>query len=559
MTFVRFRQSAIVSRFLTSQGVHPRRFWILIDLFRTLSTRQELSNWGSMGLDLWFGAALWLLVNAVVSAAVFFGASAVTYLSLFMSLNAFILLIVLFFETAAVLTNPLEALVLAHQPINGATYTFAKLTHLLRILGCFGLAPNIIPALAGLALKDVRAFYPINHLAATCVVSVSIAILWISFFGMVIRVFPASSLKAVVRRILLIPAIALMALRFIQILSFTNRNPSGIARVTGPLIASLVPALEWPAQFFLIGHPIARPSHPIVALSIAAALAGLVALAARALSADYLIRVHEMVRGGSTKTTTPGRTPIGDLVAFICGTPSGRAGFEYLRRMLVRDWQFMRRIVRMLPLMAGGFVVLLNGASPFGAGFSPAHLAPHLMGLSFVILSFSLPYGTEYKGGWIFLLVRRRSFEPFARGLYFSLWFPFVLLPHAIAFVWHSITWGPLESASFVAFSLSVASLYLAIDLRRVDGIPFGKRHHEWGGMEFFDAMFLMIGRAALAAAAVAVQWYFLFRSPLTFGLTTAALAVASFAIIRMSLNNLAAAIRYQLSQEMTPTSPSTI
>jgi hypothetical protein len=550
MTFARFRQSPIVSSLLTSQGVHPRRFWILIDLFRTLSTRQELSNWGRMGLDLWFGAVLWLLVNAVVSATVLFGPSAVTYLSLFMFLNAFILLIVLFFETAAVLTNPLEALVLAHQPINGATYTFAKLTHLLRILGCFGLAPNIIPALVGLALKDVRVFYPINHLVATGVVSISIAILWISFFGLVIRVVPASNLKTVVRRILLIPAVALMGLRFIQIVSFTNRNPSGIARVIGPLIASIVPALEWPAQFFLIGHPFTRPSHPIVALSIAAVLAGLLLIAARSLSADYLIRVHEMVLGGLPKTTLPRRTPIGDLVAFICGTPSGRAGFEYVRRMLVRDWQFMRRIVRMLPLMAGGFVVLLNGASPFGAGFSPAHLAPHLMGMSFVILSFALPYGTEYKGGWIFLLVRWRSFEPFARGLYFSLWFPFVLLPHAIAFFWHSITWGPLESASFVVFSLAVASLYLGIDLRRVDGMPFGKPHHERGGMEIMEAMFLLIGRAAIAAAAIAVQWFFLFRSPLIILLTTAALAATAFAIIRVSLNNLATAIRHQLSQQ---------
>ena len=38
------------------------------------------------------------------------------------------------------------------------------------------------------------------------------------------------------------------------------------------------------------------------------------------------------------------------------------------------------------------------------------------------------------------------------------------------------------------------------------------------------DAIFLMIGRAAIAAAAVAVQWYFLFRSPLIVLLTTAAL-----------------------------------
>ena len=53
-------------------------------------------------------------------------------------------------ETANSLVNPVEGLVLAHYPINGATYTAAKLTHLLRILSYTVPALNLLPALAGL-------------------------------------------------------------------------------------------------------------------------------------------------------------------------------------------------------------------------------------------------------------------------------------------------------------------------------------------------------------------------------------------------------------------------
>ncbi len=49
--------------------------------------------------------------------------------------------------------NPVEAHVLAHQPINGATYVAAKLTHLVRILLYLVPAMNAIPAFGGLLLE----------------------------------------------------------------------------------------------------------------------------------------------------------------------------------------------------------------------------------------------------------------------------------------------------------------------------------------------------------------------------------------------------------------------
>src|ERR1035441_3664364 len=57
-----------------------------------------------------------------------------TYLVVFLALSGFLLFTTLLSETSNSLVNPIEGMVLAHQPINGATYTAAKLTHLLRIL-----------------------------------------------------------------------------------------------------------------------------------------------------------------------------------------------------------------------------------------------------------------------------------------------------------------------------------------------------------------------------------------------------------------------------------------
>ena len=56
------------------------------------------------------------------------------YYAFFLIFTAFLLLTVLLMETGNSLVNPEEGLVLAHQPVNGATYTAAKLTHLARIV-----------------------------------------------------------------------------------------------------------------------------------------------------------------------------------------------------------------------------------------------------------------------------------------------------------------------------------------------------------------------------------------------------------------------------------------
>ena len=69
-------------------------------------------------------------------------------------------------ETGNSLVNPVEAAVLAHQPISGATYTAAKLTHLITVVLYLVAGLNVAPALAGLTLKGAPWFYPLAHMAS---------------------------------------------------------------------------------------------------------------------------------------------------------------------------------------------------------------------------------------------------------------------------------------------------------------------------------------------------------------------------------------------------------
>ena len=63
----------------------------------------------------------------------------------------------------------------------------------------------------------------------------------------------------------------------------------------------------------------------------------------RALSADYLIRVSGMMRGGAAAGSHGRRFATGGIVARFFGGQSSRAGFAFVSRMMLRDWQFRRQ------------------------------------------------------------------------------------------------------------------------------------------------------------------------------------------------------------------------
>jgi hypothetical protein len=132
------------------------------------------------------------------------------------------------------------------------------------------------------------------------------------------------------------------------------------------------------------------------------------------------------------------------------------------------------------------------------------------------------------------------------------LWIAAILLPHLVVLVVLIRNWGPVDALLFVAFSLAIASIYLALDLRMVEGVPFGKPVDTSRGAVLMPVM--MAGGVAIAII-VAIQHFLLFHSrPLVLAVTLLAAAAAWF-LTRSSLHTFEVSIRYNLglvSQEST-------
>jgi len=271
----------------------------------------------------------------------------------------------------------------------------------------------------------------------------------------------------------------------------------------------------------------------------------------RSLSADYLIRVSTMVHSGSHRKTKIRASILGDLVRRFFGGQAGRAGFDYTRRMMMRDWQFRRQLLSIIPLfifIGAGLVnaIVSESPSPFAAGFSPAHLLPHIIGMAMLAMCQFLQYGTDYKGIWLFLVVPDRALSRFAQGVHASLWLPFVVIPQLLMtglFIWR---WGIADAALFVIYSVATVSIYLAVGLRSVEGVPFGKQPNPGraAGMQF--GMFLTL---LLAAVAVGIQWL-IFRSHLVVEVLIPLIGVAGYLFTRHSINTFEVSIRHNLALE---------
>ncbi len=531
----RWLRGPAASRVLQGFGIDPRRYWLLIDLFGELTDRREmLGHLGRDGVSLKIVAALYGLFTAVLAGIqVLLAVQAGTYFTTFLGLTAILLLMVQLSETANSLVNPLESMVLAHQPINGATYTAAKLTHLLRVLAYTVPALNLIPALAGLLLPGAFWSYPLLHFFAACILGLVIALFCCAFFGWLIRFVPPARLKTVGQ----IAEAAPLLLIFVS---------GNFGRI-----------LKRPRV------PLALQSHPAMLWSIVAAFGAVAMLSVvfglRALSGDYLVRISAIMHGASH---APGRrtrrTPLAAAIARLAGGRTGaqpaRAGFEYVRRMMFRDWQFRRQMIPMIPTGVMSLFAIFGGsrASPFSGRFTPVHFLPHALGVVLFLVCTILAHGSDYKGSWIFLTVGGSTFHGFVRGVHALLWTEAILIPNLVMLLFLAWNWGPADALLFIAFSLAIASVYLALELRLVEGVPFGKPVDTSRGMILIP---LMMAGGLVIAIVVALQHFLLFHSrPLVLAVTLFA-AAAPYLLTRSSLHTFEVSIRYNLglvSQEST-------
>ncbi len=511
------------TRLLRACGVDPKAFWLLIDLFDRISERGEMMDQlGRNGVAL-RTASIFYFIFAAVIALIFVLAqmSALAYFATFMAITAFLLVGVLVSEAGNSLINPSEAMVLAHQPINGATYTAAKLSHLLRIVLYLVAGIDALPALAGLLAKGARWYYPILHLAAAFTLGLVSAMLCCALFGWMLRFIPVRRLKAAGQLAGTLPFLGMMYGRglgnLIRRLHLTAMLPND-------------PALRW-------GLGIAA-----AVVSVSAVVFGI-----RSLTADYLIRVAAMTRGGAHAGSRARKSKLGTIVRRFFGGQPAVAGFAFVSRMMLRDWQFRRQ---MIPLLIFPLVSLASAfssgwpADPFARQFSAIHLLPHALGLLLLFVCMVLRYGNDYKGVWIFLSVPSGALDGFAHGVHALLWLDGVLIPNLIALPLFAWRWGIAHAVFFIAYSIAAASVYLALELRLIENVPFSRQ---------FDTstqaltLPLMLGCGLAAAIAVGVQYFLIFRFPALVALAVVALAVAAYFATKASLSTLTVSMRYHL------------
>jgi len=512
-----------VSRFLERLGIDPRRYWLLVDLFDQLSDRGEaLDELGRSGVTLRYLAMVYFVLFGLMSLA--FAAmrtSLPAYSARLLGSTAFLMLNVLLMETGNSLVNPVEGLILAHQPINGATYTAAKLTQLARIVLYLAPGLNGVAAFAGLMLAGARWWYPIFHLAVALAVGFILALLCCALYGWLMRLLPPKRLRA-----------------------------AGQLAGTLPLVGFMfwIPLSARLARSGILNHlPEQAAVRWALGLACGAAAAIIVALGLRSLSADFLIRVSVMVRGGPAAGAKARKSRIGAVVARTFGGQAARAGFAFVSRMMLRDWHFRKQVAPMavisliwvVQLAAKGWRV-----DPFSGRFSTFHLLPHLFGLILFHTCMLLPYGDDFKGVWVFLLAPSRAFGPFVRGVYALLWIYAVVIPHAIVLpvvVW---SWGAWHGALASLYSAAVVSLYLALELRLVDGAPFSRQPEASRDSTLLP---VMIVAGIVVAVVVGLQYVLLFRSPVNVLVATVVAGAAAWFLTKHSLVAFERSIRYNL------------
>jgi hypothetical protein len=512
------------SRFLIGLGIDPKRYWLLMDLFHKLSSRDEMQGQlGRQGRALKFSALFFFYLSGVATVLLLlFKAPALPILEVFTAATAFFLVAILLSETANSLVNPDEALALAHQPINGATYTSAKLSHLLSIVAHYVLGLNLLPALASPLLKDGRWFSPLLHLSAAFATGLLLAMFCCSIFGWLIRMVPARRIKSVAQFVQAIPLLLFWIVRF---------SPSGTTRRFGWSLLTFKPLAALPDWLVL---------WAAIVISGTVTFTGL-----RSLSGDYLIRVSAMVHGSSNVPTKERRSLLGELVRRLFGGQVSRAGFDYMRRMMSRDWQFRRQLLQLLPMSIFAVIGIVGGSgvSPFSGRFSSIHFLPHFFGFILFGLCMFLQYGTDYKGVWLFLCVSDSALPRVARGVHASLWLTLVIVPHLALLILFTWRWMLSEGLLFTAYSLAVTTIYLACGLRFIDGIPFGKQLNPGRGAGMQGGFIAFI---IAAMVAVGIQ-YLLFRSLLTVVVATVLAGGAAYVVTQRSLKHFENAMRYNL------------
>ncbi|MXZ72181.1 MAG: hypothetical protein F4Z04_11875 [Acidobacteria bacterium] len=535
--FRRLVRGPAVTRLLKRRGIDPRQYWVLVDLFETLGARQELMGLGSYD-SVRFLAIMWFILSAfisVVMAAV--GEAPQTYLLIFLALTVFQLSVVLVAEVAETLVNPVDGLVLAHQPVNGATWWAAKVTHLVRVVVCVVIGMNGVPAFVGALLSHsgtyARLAYPLTHFVTVLAAGLVAGLLCCSLYGWLVRFVPVRRLKGAAAAFQAVPMLLIFGFRYLDDLAAELR--------------ACAASVGLPAAWRATGEALPGGFWPLVMIAVVAVATFAVVFGLRALSRDHLIRASSLMQSGAgTRRRTRRRLPIARWVGRLTGGQAARAGYEYLRWLLVRDWQFRRSMAMQAPGLLVMLTVLLvvgRDRSPFGPEFAFTHFLPHLLGMLVLLVCLLLAYGNDYKGAWSLAIVPDDRFRPFARGIHAALWILVVLLPNAFLLLVLAWSWGFVDAVLFIAYCTAVSSFYLGVGLWLIGGVPFGRPMDPTRNTLAMGAMLVLF---MAVAAAVGIQ-YVLFRWVAAVAAMTIAVAVGAGFLTSITLDDFAKRMRESL------------
>src|SRR5262249_17487193 len=140
------------------------------------------------------------------------------------------------------------------------------------------------------------------------------------------------------------------------------------------------------------------------------------------------------------------------------------------------DWQFrtaaLPLLIQILALPLFGIARGL-GPSPFASARpTPAQMLPHIPGVAGLLVCVTLTFSQQHRAAWIFLTAPLESIRSFVRGIFWALWVPLSILAMLLLplYIWH---WGVRDAVLFFAYSLTVGSFYVSVELFLVDGLPF--------------------------------------------------------------------------------------
>lgn len=535
---------------LARLGVQPAQYGVLVGLFATLGERKELT--GNLGMDRHAMqlTSYWLLIPGAFMALMGFGPVRLAqYHLVTLSISSIILAMLLVMEAANSFFNPAEVAVLAHRPIAGRTYFAAKFTYLMQVVFWAELALNGPAALVGVMKPEARWFYPFTHLFAAWSAGIMLALSACAIFGVMFRVLPPSRLRSA----------ALWMQILVAMLPFLGNIGARQIRRLGAWIGPGFQDFDWsflPIVWFNAigtlgqgGGVVALSRWAFVGMAVALAF---VAFGVRALSVSYMTRIVGVMRASRTMRRRQKRPSLlSRAVGLLSGRPSGQAAYEFVTRVMRRDWQFRRAAVHLLfPVVVFGpaLVVSSRAASPLGAATPQViGLLPELLPFGTLSVCMVVAFSDHFRGAWIFGVAAGPRLDTYLRGLYWTIWIVFLAVPFALAFFWFTWFWGITDAALFTAYGLAIASCLLSFQLLIVEALPFTRAPK--AERPAMSMGILIIGGLVVGIAWV-MQAYLLFRSRLLTGAAAIAFTWLAWMAARYSLRQLHRNATAQLAQQ---------